>query len=92
MNTLCLLEHKIGFIYVANPFLPAGVLFNKLFQSNPGYYEISIQRAFTRDFCFKFVGALVGRMIDNMKLMLSPPDTTTEPVRKAYLYSAVSQN
>ncbi|CAH3173893.1 unnamed protein product [Porites lobata] len=33
-------------------------------------------------------GALVGRMIDNMKLMLSPPDTTTEPVRKAYLYSA----
>ena len=35
------------------------------------------------------IGALVGRMIENMKLALSPPNTK-EPVRKAYLYSAVS--
>jgi len=32
-------------------------------------------------------GALVGRMIDNMKLPLSPPNLK-EPVRKMYLYSA----
>ncbi|CAH3021129.1 unnamed protein product, partial [Porites evermanni] len=32
-------------------------------------------------------GALVGRMIENMKLVLSPPNPK-EPVRKAYLYSA----
>ena len=35
------------------------------------------------------IGALVGRMIENMKLALSPPNPK-EPVRKAYLYSAVS--
>lgn len=33
MSTLCLLEHKIGFIHVANPFLPAGVLFNNSFKA-----------------------------------------------------------
>ena len=37
MNTLCLLEHKIGFIHEANPFLrisiPAGVLFNNSFKA-----------------------------------------------------------
>lgn len=40
------------------------------------------------------VGALVGRMIENMKLFSSPQkrSKSEEPVRKVYLYSAVSQN
>jgi len=36
----------------------------------------------------------VGRMIENMKLYASPQkrSETPEPVRKVYLYSAVSKN